>query len=77
MMTYCHNRHNKNRTAPFQCNLVTLSLKSYIPGWAEDGGEKEGNMGTPPGLVGDGHLMNMGLVSRYFYCKSSAKIDEC
>jgi hypothetical protein len=27
-----------------------------LPGCAEEGGEKEGSMGTPPGLVGDGHL---------------------
>jgi hypothetical protein len=29
---------------------------SFVPGSAEEGGEKDGNIGTPPGLVGEGHL---------------------
>jgi hypothetical protein len=28
----------------------------FSPGCAEEGGEKEGSMGTPPGRVGEGHL---------------------
>jgi len=31
-----------------------------LPGCAEEGGEKEGSMGTPPGLVGDGHVDKKG-----------------